>query len=358
LKVTLDDYLWILLATYMGDYILALETSCDESAVAILQDQQGVPVIVDSMISSQIKIHREYGGVVPEVASRNHSQNLPELVREILERNSIELDAFAGFAATGGPGLASSLLIGHAMAKGFALACHKPFYSINHMEGHLLSPFIGQSSHEVAPHLSLIVSGGHTMLVRVFGLGQYEIVAKTIDDAAGEAFDKVGRMLGLPYPGGPEIEKGAKEGDTKKYDFPRSLPGKLNFSFSGLKTAVLYSLKENGYSFDKKPEGNELADYCASFQQAVIDALVKKTLLALKKFDDNLVTISGGVSCNQALLLELGGALSKRGKKFLSCERGYSTDNAAMIAYTAWFYHREGRASELVTGINPNLSLA
>jgi len=340
----------------MKSYLLALETSCDESAVAIIDNED--LRIVDSLISSQIVIHRQYGGVVPEVASRNHSQELPALVKEILERNDIEVSTISAFAATGGPGLSSSLLIGHAMGKGLAVSCGKPFYSVNHMEGHLLSPFIAQRVSKVPLHLALIVSGGHTMLVQVNGLGDYTLVSKTMDDAAGEAFDKVGRMLGLPYPGGPEIEKAAQGGDPKAYAFPRSLPGKLDFSFSGLKTAVLYTLKDKGYSSEKRPEGQDLADLCASFQQAVIDVLIKKTLLALKKTNCELVTISGGVSCNQSLVSAMASELEKREITFLSCERAYSTDNAAMIAYAAWFYHQEKKPSSLKTNINPNLSLA
>ena len=337
--------------------ILAIETSCDESAVALLNDD-GSPIISDAIISSQIEIHRQYGGVVPEVASRNHSANLPEITKTLLERNNIDLREISAFAATGGPGLASSLLIGHSMAKGFAVATKAPFISVNHMEGHLLSPFIPEGCAEVPPHLSLIVSGGHTMLVNVKGLGKYEIVAKTQDDAAGEAFDKVGRMLGLPYPGGPEIEKLAKEGNPKAFDFPRSLPGKLKFSFSGLKTSVLYTLQKAGYGQENLPTGKVLADFCASFQAAVSDSLVKKTLLALKGTNHNLVTISGGVSCNGHICKSLEEALSKRHVRFLPSERKFSTDNAAMIAYAAWFYYKQGLHSALSENINPNLAIA
>lgn len=338
--------------------LLAIETSCDESAVAILSDDSGVPCIEDALISSQIEIHREYGGVVPEVASRNHSSNLPLLVRSLLEKNGLRPQDFDGFAATGGPGLASSLLIGHSMAKGFAVSCNQPFYSVNHMEGHLLSPFIPLGKAEIPPHLALIVSGGHSMLVSVAGLGKYTLISKTIDDAAGEAFDKVGRMLGLPYPGGPEIEKRAVEGDPKAFQFPRSLPGKLDFSFSGLKTSVLYTLKDMGFKGETYPQGKVLADLCASFQQAVIDSLIKKTLKAAQQTGHTLITVSGGVSCNNTLKEALETALSRRSLRFLPCERKYSTDNAAMIAFSAWFYFRQGLHSELRENINPNLALA
>lgn len=336
--------------------LLAIETSCDESAVALIGDHNKNPKIFDTLLSSQIEIHRQYGGVVPEVASRNHSTTLPLLVKEILAKNKTHPRALSGFAATGGPGLSSSLLIGHSMAKGFAVACEKPFYSINHMEGHLLSPFIPTAEASIPPHLALIVSGGHTMLVSVKGLGKYTLISKTIDDAAGEAFDKVGRMLGLPYPGGPEIEKLARQGDKNAFQFPRPLPGKLNFSFSGLKTSVLYTLKNLGFT-QSPPTGQQLADLCASFQQAVIDTLTKKTLLAIKATNHNLVTLSGGVSCNETLKQHLEQELEKRNTRFLPCERQYSTDNAAMIAYAAWFYSAKGIDSPLSENINPNLSL-
>ncbi len=338
--------------------LLAIETSCDESAAAILDYDSSNASITDALISSQIMIHREFGGVVPEVASRNHSINLPELVKSLLDQNQLRPRDFDAFAATGGPGLASSLLIGHSFAKGLAASCKKPFYSVNHMEGHLLSPFISSGEKSIPPHLALIVSGGHTMLIKVDGLNQYQLISKTIDDAAGEAFDKVGRMLGLPYPGGPEIEKLARDGNSKQFSFPRSLPGKLDFSFSGLKTAVLYTLKDLGYNTHNLPKGKILADLCASFQQAVIDSLVKKTLKAAQATNSRLITLSGGVSCNLALTNALQEALSRRNIHFLPCERKYSTDNAAMISYSAWFYHRQGLHSPLNTNINPNLALA
>ncbi len=338
--------------------LLAIETSCDESAVAVIDDSSGRPLVVDTVISSQIDIHRQYGGVVPEVASRNHSINLPEIVKMLMKRIEYEMDDFSGFAATGGPGLASSLLIGHAMAKGFAVATGKPFYSINHMEGHLLSPFLPSGRSDVPPHLALVVSGGHTMLVDVRGLGQYRIVARTIDDAVGEAFDKVARMLGLPYPGGPEIERRAMDGDVRAFNFPRSLPSKDDFSFSGLKTAVLYTLQKAGFMQGHLPEAEMLNDYCASFQQAVIDSLVKKSLRQVENGSYDLMTISGGVSCNQAIVTALQLRLAQTACEFLPCERQYTTDNAAMIGYTAWLYHQQGKASSLRENINPNLALA
>ncbi|MFT6181647.1 MAG: N6-L-threonylcarbamoyladenine synthase, partial [Akkermansiaceae bacterium] len=268
--------------------ILAIESSCDETAVAIIHRDHGQPKLLTSLISSQIEIHREFGGVVPEVACRNHAQRIRPLVQQALDEAGLTLDDITTFAATRGPGLASSLLVGLAYAKGLAAASKKPFYGINHMEGHLLSPFLELG--QIPPHLGLIVSGGHTMLVAVSAHGQYHLIGRTIDDAAGEAFDKVGRMLKLPYPGGPEIEKHARQGNPKAYRFPRAVlkDAPFNFSFSGLKTAVLYQLQKI-----KEPQAH-LADICASFQEAVFDTLVKKTINAAQEHGHTLITLSGG----------------------------------------------------------------
>jgi N6-L-threonylcarbamoyladenine synthase len=331
--------------------LLAIETSCDESAVAILRGDAPPPVLLASLISSQIDLHRSYGGVVPEIASRNHALRLQPLVRETLSEAGIALSEIDAFAATRGPGLASSLLVGHSMAKALALASGKPFLSVNHMEGHLLSPFL-DAPQDPPPHLALVVSGGHTLLVHVHGIGRYEVLGRTIDDAAGEAFDKVGRLLGLPYPGGPEIERHARDGDPAGFAFPRSFPNALDFSFSGLKTSVLYTLQKL-----EQPEAR-LADLAASFQQAVIEVLVKRALQAARQTGAPLVTLSGGVSCNEALRTALGEACGAAGLEFRPCPPAFSTDNAAMIAFTAWHHFRQGRMSSLREDIDPNLALA
>jgi N6-L-threonylcarbamoyladenine synthase len=331
--------------------LLAIETSCDESAVAILRGDAPPPVLLASLISSQIDLHRSYGGVVPEIASRNHALRLQPLVRETLSEAGIALSEIDAFAATRGPGLASSLLVGHSMAKALALASGKPFLSVNHMEGHLLSPFL-DAPQDPPPHLALVVSGGHTLLVHVHGIGRYEVLGRTIDDAAGEAFDKVGRLLGLPYPGGPEIERHARDGDPAGFAFPRSFPNALDFSFSGLKTSVLYTLQKL-----EQPEAR-LADLAASFQQAVIEVLVKRALQAARQTGAPLVTLSGGVSCNEALRTALGEACGAAGLEFRPCPPAFSTDNAAMIAFTAWHHLRQGRTSSLREDIDPNLALA
>src|SRR5689334_4027948 len=216
--------------------ILALETSCDETAVAILRDG----IVLASEIASQSGEHEKFGGVVPEVASRNHLIHAPRLLEKAVRDASLEMRDVDAFAATSGPGLASSLMIGASIAKGLAIGFHKPYLAINHLEGHLLSPFFG--SPEILPNVSLIVSGGHTMTVLVRAVGDYRLIGRTVDDAAGEAFDKVAKMLGLRYPGGPEIEARARTGNPAMFDLPRSMPDSQNFSFSGLKTAVRYLL--------------------------------------------------------------------------------------------------------------------
>lgn len=331
--------------------ILALETSCDESAAAILRGDEHPPELLASLISSQIDLHRAYGGVVPEIASRNHAIRLQPLVAQTLAEAKLSIDQIDAFAATRGPGLASSLLVGHSMAKALALTSDKPFLSVNHMEGHLLSPFLDSPS-SPPPHLALIVSGGHTMLVHVEGVGRYKLLGRTIDDAAGEAFDKVARLLGLPYPGGPEIERLARSGDPTAFPFPRSRPGELDFSFSGLKTAVLYTMQ--------KLEDPTLhsANLAASFQAAVIDVLVARSIKAARHAGVNIISLSGGVSCNTALRNALQDACTADGFDFLPCAPTHSTDNAAMIGFAAWQHLRAGASSPLTEDIDPNLSLA
>ncbi len=336
--------------------LLAIESSCDETAVAILDDATSPPAILASEISSQIELHRHYGGVVPEVASRNHTLNIRPIIDLALTNAQLSIREIDVFAATSGPGLSSSLLIGNTAAKALALAARKPFLGINHMEGHLLSPFIDCPA-GVVPHLGLIVSGGHTMLVKVNTVADYEILGKTRDDAAGEAFDKVGKMLGLPYPGGPEIEKIAKTGDSKKYNFPKALLHEhhFDFSFSGLKTSVLYTLQKLA---ETNEVASELPDIAASFQKAVVDSLVIKTIRAAKETGLKTVAVSGGVICNQALRDALQAACDKRNLELKLCQPSFSTDNAVMIGFTALQRFRLGYSSALDEAVNPNLSLA
>lgn len=337
--------------------ILAIESSCDETAVSIIRGDQMSATILSSEIVSQIDIHRQHGGVVPELASRNHSLALRPLIDQAIENAGIRFSEIDAFCATAGPGLASSLLIGHTAAKAMSVAVNKPFISINHMEGHLLSPFIA-GSEGIQPNVSLVVSGGHTMVLHNKGFGEYVLIGKSKDDAAGEAFDKVAKMLGLPYPGGPEIEKMARSGNAEAYAFPRSMMQKGNpdFSFSGLKTAVLYTISElNPETGKATPE--QLPDICASFQRAVTDVLVKKTIAAAKSTNSNRITMSGGVSCNGALQRAMADACKRHQITLGICSSHLSTDNAAMIAYVGLHKFLRSEFSSLESDINPNLPL-
>ena len=347
--------------------VLALETSCDETAVAILRDDHSGRELLASEVASQVAAHEKYGGIVPEIASRNHLIYAARLLDRAVSAARTQLSQIDTFAATSGPGLASSLMIGASIAKGLAIGFGKRYLGINHLEGHLLSPFFVDATpvhSAIRPNVSLIVSGGHTMLVVVRGLANYQVIGHTVDDAAGEAFDKVAKMVGLGYPGGPEIEKYARGGDPKRFDFPRSMLGSENFSFSGLKTAVRYLLPRLGpgeerrltqtpYNLDEQT----LGDLCASFQQAIIDVLVTKTIEAAKRHGVDLVTISGGVSCNQELRRQMRDASGRKGIEFKSAEPWLCTDNAAMIASAAVLRLRAGFESQVTEEINPNLAL-
>ena len=364
--------------------ILAIETSCDETAVAILRGDRSGHELLASEVASQIAAHEKYGGIVPEIASRNHLIHAPRLIDRAASAAKIRLLEIDTFAATNGPGLASSLMIGASIAKGLAIGFGKRYLGINHLEGHLLSPFFPTGSHseaattiaaalraeQIRPNVSLVVSGGHTMLVAVHGLTNYQVIGHTVDDAAGEAFDKVAKMLGLGYPGGPEIEKHAREGDPTRFDFPRSMLASQNFSFSGLKTAVRYLLPNIAGRFCEAPgeewnlaqtpcnlDKQTLRDVCASFQQAIIDVLVTKTIAAAQKYRLGLVTISGGVSCNQELRRQMHDASSRKGIEFKSAEPWLCTDNAAMIAFAAMLRLRAGFGSQVTEEIDPNLAL-
>ena len=327
--------------------VLAIETSCDETAVAVLRAPRE---ILASEIASQVELHKQYGGVVPEVASRNHLPRIRPLTEAALRRSGCSLAEIDCVAATRGPGLLTSLLVGYGAAKGLAIGLGKPFIGINHLEGHLLSPFL-QGDDRPSPSVGLIVSGGHTSLVRLTDVASYTLIGRTLDDAAGEAFDKVAKLLELPYPGGPEIDRLAKLGDPKKFDLPRSMlnSGDFNFSFSGLKTAVRYLLP--------KLEGDFQADLCASFQEAVVDILVQKTIRAAKSFGMKLVTVSGGVSANSRLRSKMMTATAAAGLELKLASPLLSTDNAAMIAYAAMERYLLGYRSDLSEDADPNLKL-
>ena len=327
--------------------MLAIETSCDETAVAILRAPRD---ILASEVASQIDLHKRYGGVVPEVASRNHLPRIRPLIEAALHRSGSSLTDIDCVAATRGPGLLTSLLVGYSAAKGLAIGLGKPFIGINHLEGHLLSPFL-PGIDRAFPSIGLIVSGGHTMLVRSTGVGAYHLLGRTLDDAAGEAFDKVAKLLELPYPGGPEIDRLARQGNPKKFDLPRSMAksGDFNFSFSGLKTAVRYLLP--------KLEGDFHADLCASFQEAVVDVLVQKTIRAAERSGVQLVTVSGGVSANSRLRSKMLEATTSAGLDLKLASPSLSTDNAAMIAYAALERYLLGYRTDLREDADPNLQL-
>lgn len=323
--------------------ILALESSCDETAVTILR---GHGEVLADIVASQAEIHSTFGGVVPEVASRNHLSTLPTIVSAALDKAGVKAAEIDAFAATTGPGLAAALLVGSAAAKGLALGTGKPFLSINHLEGHLLSPFFGEA--EIPRHVGLVVSGGHTLLIEVRGFRDYRLLGRTLDDAAGEAFDKVAKLLGLGYPGGVEIEKAARNGNAARFAFPRSMleSGDSDFSFSGLKTAVRYLLERENLTQADVP------DICASFQEAVVEVLAAKLLRAARDCGVDSVALSGGVSTNKRLqekVAELCSGLSIR-----ISPPALRTDNAQMIAYVASHQFASGKYSPITTDVRPN----
>ena len=361
--------------------LLALETSCDETSAAVVRDG----IILSNIVSSQIKLHAEYGGVVPELAAREHLKNLTPVTQSALRAAGISPNELDAIAATQGPGLAIALLVGFKAAQAMAFALGKPFIGINHHEAHLYSPWIsspspllgekagvrgenvvGQSNASATsndqvhpspsiplpsegrgkpvalvadfkhfqPNLSLIVSGGHTLLVLVESELNHHVLGGTIDDAAGECFDKTGKLMGLPYPAGPVIDRLAAEGNPRAYDFPRPLLHDANddFSFSGLKTSVRYFIRDHPELLD---DPQKIRDLCASVQAAIVDVLVAKTIRAAKRNNVRCITASGGVTCNRALRVELESACRKNGFTLRLAEKNLCTDNAAMIGILA-----------------------
>jgi N6-L-threonylcarbamoyladenine synthase len=315
--------------------ILAIETSCDETSVAVVRDGK----ILSSAVSSQIKLHAEYGGVVPELAAREHLRNLVPVAKSALLEAGISTGQLDAVAATQGPGLPNALLVGFKAAQAVAFALNKPFVGINHHEAHLYSPWIsgGPSVADFSrfqPNVSLIVSGGHTMLVLVESELKHRVLGSTLDDAAGECFDKTGKMMGLEYPAGPEIDRLAGQGNPAAFDFPRPLINAVgdDFSFSGLKTSVRYFLRDNPALLD---DAQKIRDLCASVQAAIVEVLVKKTIRAAKRNGVRCVTASGGVTCNSRLRDELTRACGREGFGLRLAETELCTDNAAMIGILA-----------------------
>jgi N6-L-threonylcarbamoyladenine synthase len=335
---------------------LGIETSCDETAVALVQASAHEIEILRADVGSQITKHRPFGGVVPELAVREHLRDLPRMVPDLMRAAGVDWAQIEGIAVTQGPGLAACLMIGYSYAQGLGLALGRPVCGVNHLEGHLLSPFLNEASAPMFPFIGLIVSGGHTLLVRVNGWGDYERLGGTVDDAAGEVFDKVARLLGLSYPGGPEIERLAHTGNPRAYEFPQSFPERdnFNFSFSGLKTSVRYFLEKNESAKANPPF---IHDVCASFQEAVVQVLTRKALRAARSTGCRMIAASGGVLGNGALRAHLAQGCAENGITLRLAPNDLCTDNAAMIAAAAAFLIRADLAITSGQDINPNLRL-
>ena len=316
--------------------VLGIESSCDETAAAVYDSENG---ILASVVRSQIRDHAPFGGVIPELAARKHIEAIVPITREALKEAGVTLDSLDGIAATFAPGLVGALLVGLSFAKALAWAANKPFVGVHHLEGHLLAPFLGpEDTHPRFPFLGLIVSGGHTSLYRVDGEGRYTLLGKTVDDAAGEALDKAGKLLGLPYPGGIAIDQLTREGgNPRAFDFPIGLPQRdnLNFSFSGLKTALVYTVKkmggDHGSAASLPPD--LVKDLAASFQEAVVQALVRKAFFALEETRLTELVVTGGVAANSRLREVLERKSRKTGIRVVIPDKSLCTDNAAMIAY-------------------------
>ena len=338
--------------------LLALETSCDETSAAVVHDGR----VLSSVVSSQIWLHSEYGGVVPELAAREHLRNLIPVVTTALAEAKVAANQLEAIVATRGPGLPHALMTGFKSAQAMAFALRKPFLGVHHHEAHLYSPWVSGTPlaadfSAFEPNVALIVSGGHTMLVHVQGELQHRVLGSTMDDAAGECFDKTGKLIGLPYPAGPEIDRLAEKGNPKAFDFPRPMINDSadDFSFSGLKTSVRYFIRDHPALLDTPPG---VADLCASVQSAIVDVLVKKTVKAARRLGVRCVTASGGVTCNRALRKELTAACQANRLKLRLAEKDLCTDNAAMVGILAERKLRRKQNGDRVTEeIRPNWSL-
>jgi len=331
--------------------ILAIESSCDETAAAVVQDGRKV---LSNIISSQIEIHKLYGGVVPEIASRKHIEKVIQVVDEALKEASLTMNEIDAVAVTYGPGLVGALLVGVSAAKSIAFAHNKPLIGVHHIEGHISANYIENEELE-PPFLCLVVSGGHTNLVIVKDYGEYEVLGKTRDDAAGEAFDKVARAIGLGYPGGPKIQKISEEGNKDAIAFPRAkvADNPFDFSFSGLKSSVLNYIN----SCEMKGEEINKADIAASFQEAVVDVLVSHTIEGAKQLGFKKIAMAGGVASNIVLREEMKEACERRGFMFYHPSPILCTDNAAMIGAAAYYDYKKGLISDLTLNAVPSLKL-
>ncbi|WP_220718932.1 tRNA (adenosine(37)-N6)-threonylcarbamoyltransferase complex transferase subunit TsaD [Agarivorans litoreus] len=329
--------------------VLGIETSCDETGVAIYDDQQG---LLADVLYSQVKLHADYGGVVPELASRDHIRKTIPLIKEAMENANCTADDIDAVTYTAGPGLVGALLVGSLTARSIAMAWNKPAVPVHHMEGHLLAPMLEDNPPEF-PFLALLVSGGHTLLVEVDGIGEYQILGESIDDAAGEAFDKTAKLLGLDYPGGPALSRLAEKGTPGRFTFPRPMtdrPG-LDMSFSGLKTFAKNTIDAEG-----KDEQTQ-ADIALAFQQALVETLIIKCRRALKQTGLKRLVIAGGVSANKSLREQLGELLESRGGKVYYPRPAFCTDNGAMIAYAGMQRFKAGQTEGLSVKAMPRWPL-
>lgn len=330
--------------------ILAIETSCDETSAAVIKDGR---TVLSNAIASQIALHAKYGGVVPEEASRKHVENMNPIIQEALNEAGVELKDLDAIAVTYGPGLVGALLVGVAEAKAMAFALDIPLIGVHHIEGHISANYI---EHDIEPpFLCLVVSGGHSHLVRVNDYGDYTILGRTRDDAVGEAYDKVARSIGLGYPGGPKIDKIAKEGNANAIAFPRTYleEGSYDFSFSGIKSAVLNYLNQQ----QMKQEPIVQADVAASFQEAVIEVLVNKTIQASREFDMETIALAGGVASNSRLRAKMAEAAESAGRKLIYPSPIFCTDNAAMIGIAGYYDYLKGYRHDMTLNAVSNLKL-
>lgn len=329
----------------MADIILGIESSCDDTSAAIIRDG----VLLSNVLASQ-DVHKAYGGVIPELASRAHQLNIVPVVSEAIARSGVKPEDITAIAFTRGPGLLGSLLVGTSFAKGLALALGKPLVEVNHLQGHILANFIKQPDKEHRapefPYLCLLVSGGNSQIVKVNSPLEYEILGQTIDDAVGEAFDKCSKMMGLGYPGGPVVDSLAKQGNPLRFKFAKPhVPG-LDYSFSGIKTSLLYFVRDQ-MALDPDFMEKNKADICASFQKALIDILMDKLIKAAKQTGIRQITIGGGVSANSGLRSRIQEEGLRRGWTTFLPEFKFTTDNAAMIAIAGWFHYLNGERTPL-----------
>ena len=330
--------------------VLGLETSCDETGLALYDSELGLR---GQVLYSQIKLHAEYGGVVPELASRDHVRKMIPLINQLLEQSGVKKQQIDAVAYTRGPGLMGALMTGALFGRTLAFALNKPAIGVHHMEGHMLAPLLSETPPEF-PFVALLVSGGHSQLMAAYGIGQYELLGESIDDAAGECFDKAAKMLELPYPGGPNIARLAQTGNPLAYELPRPMLGKgLDFSFSGMKTAVHNLIKDHPTDSHNPEHAQTRADIAASFQYAMVDTLVKKCVKALQQTGMKRLVIAGGVSANQQLRESLAEALARINATVHYAPPALCTDNGAMIAFAGWQRLNAGQHDELAVSCLP-----